>query len=63
VDGGELNASRVYASFGTVDGWVTLWDAGAEDDFAVPADMVRVVPAGPGEPGDAIPRSCDGRGV
>ncbi|MGW3955671.1 hypothetical protein ACWEKM_33210 [Streptomyces sp. NPDC004752] len=63
VDGGELNPSRVYASFGTVDGWVTLWDAGTEDDFSVLADKVRVVPAGPGEPGDEIPRSCDGRGV
>ncbi|MFI6277521.1 hypothetical protein [Streptomyces sp. NPDC050988] len=63
VDGGELNPSRVYASFGTVDGWVTLWDARTGDDFSVPADHVRAVPAGPGEPGDAIPRSCDGRGV
>jgi hypothetical protein len=59
ADGGVLRPSRVYASFGAVDGWMTLWDPHTKDDFSVAADKVRVVSAGPGEPGDEIPGSCE----
>ena len=44
-----MDPSRVYSSFGTVDGGVTLWDAGTQDDFSVPSDKVHVVPTNRGE--------------
>ncbi|WP_159046171.1 hypothetical protein [Streptomyces sp. MMG1121] len=56
--GHRLDPEQVYGSFGVVGGEVTLWDPLSGDAFPVPSDAVRVLPAGEGDPGAVIPRSC-----
>ncbi|MFG3099750.1 hypothetical protein ACGFZL_04330 [Streptomyces sp. NPDC048182] len=59
--GHRLDPRQVYGAFGVVDGEVTLWDPASGDAFSVASDSVQVLPAGGGEPGSAIPRTCDSR--
>ncbi|MEV0442220.1 hypothetical protein AB0I84_08395 [Streptomyces spectabilis] len=56
--GHRLDPKQVYASFGVVDGEVTLWDPVSGDVFAVPTDSMQLLLAGDGDPGDSIPRRC-----
>ncbi|MGW7415646.1 hypothetical protein [Streptomyces sp. NPDC054863] len=60
ADGQILDPAKVYASFGTVDGKLTLWDARTQESFPVPASKVRVLPVGPDEAGATVPLSCPG---
>jgi hypothetical protein len=60
ADGQLLDPSRVYASFGVVDGKLTLWDLRTQESFPVPASKVQVVAAGSGKEGAGFPRTCPG---
>ncbi|MEU8887060.1 hypothetical protein [Streptomyces sp. NPDC048442] len=58
ADGQLLDPSRVYASFGAVDGKLTLWDLRTQESFPVPASKVRVLAAGSGKVGAEFPQTC-----
>ncbi|MGQ4387379.1 hypothetical protein [Streptomyces sp. SAS_270] len=45
VVGGRLDPSRVYLSFGVVDGTAALWDPESKRDLRVPADKITLLPA------------------
>ncbi|MFI5803598.1 hypothetical protein [Streptomyces sp. NPDC051561] len=60
-EGQLLEPNKVYASFGAVDGKLTLWDPSTQESFPVPAGKVRVMPAGTDEQGSAVPGNCPAR--